>query len=377
MDDIIDEPLDDQPQGDPELTAEATTDDGQPGDTPGSDAEGPPRDEAGRFAPKAKADEAQTTEAPAADPNAAPTDAKAEAGASGSAAPAATSATPAATAPWQVKALGQSYDIPGTSVNADGGMSVTADGARVMHEYIGKGIKYDREFPRLRAELERARTERTERDEHNDLIAKEFARMATLDGRELYDAVLEFRAAYPVLQQQAQVNLLRRQLAERDRAAAPDPEEQRAQFQASVNASLDEGIADARKQPWAKGLTDEDWKDLRAAAEDAAQAFLVTAPADDLERGIRKGETLFDDVRFLAFVQRNAGPIARARAASSAATAAAQRNAAGLQTTVTAPPSVGGNRTAPPPAKPRAAAPVKAKSLEEQKEDWRREMGLI
>lgn len=377
--DNIDAPLDETPEGDAELTAEATTDDGQPGDTPGSESEGPPRDAAGRFAPKAGADEAQTIEGTAADPNAAPIAGEpATAAATAANAPAGTpAATPVAPdTPWSIQALGRSYDIPGTKVSADGSIALSREGAEMVHRYVGKGLRFEQEFPRLRAELERARTERTERDEQNDLIAKEFARMATLDGRELYEAILEFRAAYPVLQQQAQVNLLRRQLEERDRATAPDPEEQRAQFQASVRASLDEGIGDARKQPWAKGLTDDDWKDLRAAAEDAAQAFLVTAPADDLERGIRKGETLFDDARFLAFVQRNAGPITRARAASTAAAAAAQRNAAGLQTTVTAPPSVGGNRTAPPSAKPRAGAPVKARSLEEQKEDWRREMGL-
>jgi hypothetical protein len=379
MADII-EPLDDQPEGGAELTVDATTDDGAIADTGDSDAAGQPRDAAGRYAPKAGADEAQTTDGTAADPTAAPLEGEPSAAAAAAAnAPAGRpAATPAATdAPWSIAALGRSYEIPGTKVAADGSIALSREGAEMVHRYVGKGIRFESEFPRLKQELERARAERTERDEQNDIIAQEFARLATLDDAELLYAIREFRASYPVLQQQARVKLLERQLADRDRASQPDPEEQRAQFQASVSASLDEGIADVRKQPWAKGLTDDDLKDLRAVAEDAASAFLVQAPADDLERGIRKGETLFDDGKFLAFVQRQAAPITRARAASSAAADAARRNAAATQTTVTAPPSVGGNRTGTPaPGKPRAPAPVKAKSRDEAEMEWKKEMGL-
>jgi hypothetical protein len=200
--------------------------------------------------------------------------------------------------------------------------------------------------------------------------------MATLDDAELIHAVREFRAAYPILQERAQNNLLRRQLAERDRAAQPDPEEQRAQLEASLRASLDDGFAEVRKQPWAKGLTDDDIKDLRAAAEELGTAFVVAAPADDPDNGIRKGEPLFHEEKFLAFVQRQAGPITRARAASVLAAAAEKKNAAALQTTVTAPPSVGGNRTNATPTKVTKPTPAKPRSRAEEQEEWRKEMGL-
>lgn len=312
------------------------------------------RDEKGRF--KAKADgEAESTETAATEP--ATPDNTGALAVDAAAAPAAP-LSPVET-PWSMKVDGQQVRLDGAVVIPGKGILFPEAHADVIHKLLARGIQYEQERPRLKQQEAAARDE----------IAAEKAQLSVIGdvARRIFEAQNEDELATVILdiwqnkdglQREAQHRKREAALAAREKALAPTPEQQQHEADVRLGESLTDAFAEAKAQPWATGLKEQDWQALSRVLEPIKRSFIVRVPEDVPAAGLRSGDLAFDADRFFQFLERQAGLVTteRSRIAEEhkqkalLAKATAQ-NTAALASSVKAPPSVAS------PEKPAPNAP--------------------
>lgn len=327
--------------------------------TPGS-TEGRARDPlTGKFVPKAGAEGSETPLSPA----------EAEAPGEGAAAGVATEVAPApalTSRPYAVKATGRSHEVPGVSLRADGTLEATLEGVELISTYMGRGIKYETEMPRLKAELQHLREGRSEQEEWNQQVGEQYAALAQLPDEELVAAIQDFRAQYPSLRERVRADRAERELQAMRRGSAPDQTQQRQQREQQFYSTFDAVWADEIAK--ANGvLTLDEQKELQQELRGISDSLLIIADRDDEDEGIRKGDWLFNDQRMASLIATRVATVKRYKTQQSVDARAKAANAAVLTPAKPKAPPLAANAS---PAAVGAAGDRKFKD----KDEWKRSM---
>lgn len=225
-----------------------------PQDAPATDAptvSGQPRDDAGRFAPKA----ADPSAAPAAPP--APsltTDPQPASGLTPDQSPTAPAAP--ASEPLRFKVSGQTYDIPGSYRTEKGDAVIPAAHVQKFLHLVGQGRHHETSWQVEREKWKaEAATWRQKAEAATTLKEAVFnAKLAALNAVMADPALLESAVANPqglqaYIEREAKMAEYEAKLAAADAASKPDPNVERAQLESAYRATLEDTLDEAAQHP--------------------------------------------------------------------------------------------------------------------------------
>jgi hypothetical protein len=268
--------------------------------------------------------------------------------------------------PFAVKALGQLHELPGASLRADGALEASPEAVEMIRTYMGRGVKYETEVPRLRQQLQALQEERTEQEEHNRVVGEEFAALAQLPDEDLADAIRDFRMRYPALREKVRADRAERELAQARRSTAPDQrqtrQEQEQKFYSTFETVFGEEVAKAA------GVLDKDEQnELLQELRGISDSFLVIADKDNEDEGWKRGDWLFNDRRMSDLISRRVATVKRYKAVQAADAKAKAANAAVLNPPKPKAPPLAANA-------PLSGAGATGEQKFKDKDEWRRSM---
>lgn len=269
--------------------------------------------------------------------------------------------------PYSVRFGGRDHAIPDSGMTADGHLVVKPQSVELISTYLGRGIKYEQEVPKLRSQIERLTREKSESEEYNTVVAEQFAALAQLPDEDLALAIQEFRAQYPALREKVRADRLERQLMEREQMSRPDPAEVQRQRIDAFTTTFDEVWNEAMQGQTA--LTAQEQQALREELLEIRDSFVVVAPEDNPAEEIVKGEWLFHEPRMKGLIARRIKQVSDLRAEARKIAEAQKSNAAVLSPTPPKAPPL----SAAPSQKPAVAPPV-VKPKARTREDWERDL---
>lgn len=272
--------------------------------------------------------------------------------------------------PVSLKVDGQLFELPGAGQREDGIIELQPDAFEQVHRWMGKGMVADRKVQHLQSQLQALSEQKSAREQEVEAIGEMYAQMAMLDDEQLLGALQDFRQQLPVLQERIRREAVERELAQMRNANRPDPVQEQQALVQGFWTSFNEEWEGVLQAPWAKGLTPDDHAQLRAELEEVADSFLYRADRDDPEREIRRGEYLFNDVKFQKAVEKKAKYLATLRQTQTQVQAAKVQNAKQPQK------AVGTPQGAPKVATPSQKAPASAPKPKSREEWLRQNMGL-
>lgn len=273
--------------------------------------------------------------------------------------------------PYAVRFGGRDHTIPDAGLTSDGHLVVQPHSVELISTYLGRGIKYEQEVPKLRSQIERLARERSEAEEYNAAVAEQFAALAQLPDEELAVAIQEFRAQYPALREKVRADRLERQLQEREQMSRPDPAEIQRQRIEAFTTTFDEVWEEAMRGQ--NVLTAQEQQALREELLEIRDSFVVVAPEDNPAEEIVKGEWLFHEPRMKGLIARRIKQVGDLRAEARKIADAQKQNAAVLTPTPPKAPPLSAATSPKPPASSTPSAPPKRKTREE----WEMETELI
>lgn len=322
------------------------------------------RDAKGRFAPKGEKEvqDPQDQPAKAADENVdSPTQApKAEA----------TPETPPGDAvvgevtasPFTVRFGGKDYGIEG-AVRTDTHILIPAAQEETVGRYIGMGLKYETERGQIKQEKAQLSVEREMFTAETGPVMEEvknlFAICAIQDPNEFAEKfsayAWELRTSLPLLRERMELSKSRQELEVQRRMAAPDPETVAQQHSSLAFDTAKNHLADWKRDPQTKAMTDEDWRWIEARIQRDPLYFLHRAgerlTAEESEAGVQPGEVYFAVPKLLDVVNtrlEHRRDLVSALEAQKKAVSLAKENAIRQsRTTVPPPPASGGADAAP------------------------------
>lgn len=243
--------------------------------------------------------------------------------------------------PYTFKAYGQELTFPGAQYKPGHGVFIPEENLTALRVSFARAMKHDKlvqDNEGLRAELKRGTTQK-------DLEAQ-----AVLDvvlPKLTSDEWLNAFVQNPDLaRQQLALELGRKQLEVQQRlltdptlrAADPSLLEARTTPQ-DIAHELDLTLADLVQRPEFKGVFSRtELADLSTAIADRQGAYVVAAPQDLPEIGVRKGEPVIDQHALLRDLQREATARQQIRSAAKPSSVA-KHNAQRTQATIAAPPA--------------------------------------
>lgn len=270
--------------------------------------------------------------------------------------------------PVALKVDGQMIELPGAGQREDGIIEMQPQAFEEVHRWMGKGIVSERKLGALQEQLRELQEQKSLREQEVEAIGEMYAQMALLDDEQLFEVLQGFRQELPALRERLRADHLQRELERRERASRPDPRQEQETLRASYISAFNEEWESAVRNPEVKGLSPEDHAQIRAELEAVWDSFLFRAPEDDPAREIRRGEYLFDEVKFHQLFATKARYLAGLRQTQAQVQAARVQNA-----TKQAPAPVATRQGAPRVATPSQTAQA-AKPRPKSREDWMREM---
>lgn len=270
---------------------------------------------------------------------------------------------------------------------------VTADGTVIgndlwpqVRELIGQGLKLQESrdtFKREQLQLRQEAATVSAKAKAFDGVALELDRISQLaDDEEFAKAAIllamDYRQSRPLLERQIELDARQAKLDLAEQMRAPDPEQRRAEIDASIKETYDWHLTQLRQDPQSKILTDKDFDALKVKAErDPTRYFYRTGAQltpKEQAAGAQPHELVFDSDRWFSDVQERlelrqeflARELELKRTAE-----AQQKNAARLAQPTAPPPLANGNGSAP------AARSAPPSGVTVSREDYLKEMGLL
>lgn len=354
----------------PAAAAPETTD-SAPADAaaqPEDAASGPPRDEKGRFAPKASdapSDEAQPPSPPAAATPPVPTPETV-------AVPEVT--TPAA--PFMVRAGGKEHTIDWLTPGPNGAVVVPADKLADFRQLVSEAITrrtVDRE-DRVRSAqtIKQLQAQVQQRSAEQTTATQLVEALATLPPEQAWAALHEFRDEFPKLQVQWERDRNKQLLEQIARGEMPadlpgQPSEPTPPDEASRSQALSDAVAEAKQfVPGADTLTEQDWAAVQHFAEFAGEAlFRKVTEQEAMAHGLTAGQYVFDGPRYAKIVAQRVQDATDRKKVLDAAAKAAEQNARAAQHATQQVPPAGGATSRSTPA-PKVAPKASSKTEWEQ-----------
>jgi hypothetical protein len=335
----------------------------------GEDTTGQPRDEHGRFAPKAATAPADEATLPGGEPGvqAVP--------------PVAAVAPPPVVEPQPFKwrADKQEHTLDGAVINPDGSLVIPAQHVARAKQLLSEGVVHQGSWAKERttwsAKINDAETRAKAAEASKNALLDEFQKVFASE-----ESVVQFwnerTTQLPILQER----IRRQELEERIKAyetgqarpASPGPVTDPAQELESARVELTETLPDFFAQPEFASLTDEDRTYLvQEMAEDVTK-YIKVALTDIPEHGIVAGDPVLFEELVTARIRREAERVGKLRAAS---TEQARKLAEAAKFNATRTPQKGAPVASAPVGKVPTSATESAPQYKDGNE-WRTRMGL-